>query len=108
MVRLGRLCRETGFNVAQTFPVAQLCKRQAAKMFGTRKCANAAIASIAIDDSRECCPRLEVTILLTIRNIPDRHMPLFNNTGRIILSKSLEREYKNDKQVGDCNESYFL
>ena len=56
VVQLGRLRRETGFDIAQAFPVGQLRKCQRAKVLGTREGANMIVAAVAFDYSRKGRP----------------------------------------------------
>jgi len=57
---LGRLRREAGLDVAEAFPVGQLGERQDAEVLGARERPHAAVAPVAVDDSREGRPRQEI------------------------------------------------
>ena len=60
VVQLGRLRGETRFDIAQALPVGQLRKRQSAKMFGARKCANTMIPVVPGHDPVKSFPRKNV------------------------------------------------
>jgi hypothetical protein len=56
VIELGGLRRQAGLDVSQALAIAQLGKRQDAKVFGARERADTVIATIARDDARECRP----------------------------------------------------
>ena len=60
MVQLGRLCRETGLDIAQTCPVGQLRKSQDTKLVVAGQGADALVAAITVDDSGEGGPGQKV------------------------------------------------
>lgn len=60
MIQLGRLGREASFDIAQAFPVGELCKSQDTKQFGTRKCANTVISIVSRHDPVKGFPRKKV------------------------------------------------
>ena len=56
VIQLGRLCRQTHLDVAQTLSVGQLRKGHAAELVGTGKRANPVIAPVALDNAMEGFP----------------------------------------------------
>src|SRR5687767_15589198 len=57
VIELRTLSLQTSFDVAQAFPVRQLCKRHAAKLVGTAEMPYSMIATIALHDSSKTLPR---------------------------------------------------
>ena len=51
---------QTGLDVSEVFPVGQLGDRQDAEVLGVRERPHAAVASVAVNDSRESRPRHEL------------------------------------------------
>ena len=60
VVELGRLCRETNFDVAQALPIGQLGEGHHAELLGARHRLHVAVAIAAIDDAMERLPGKEV------------------------------------------------
>ena len=60
VVKLGRLCRETNFDVAQTLPIGQLSEGHDSELFGARHRLHVAAAVALIDNAMETLPWQEV------------------------------------------------
>ena len=54
------LRQQTHLDIAQTFPISQLCKDQGAKLFRARERAHPSIALVPLEAALKCCPRQKI------------------------------------------------
>ena len=60
LVELGGLCRQTDFYIAQTLALGQLREGHHPELIGTGKRLHIPVATMSLDDARECSPRQKI------------------------------------------------
>jgi hypothetical protein len=90
VIELRHLYRQAGFDVAQTLPVSQLCKRHRSVLFGAGQRSRPVIAAIARDNLCERRPRHKIHELREQR-LADVHGRLPGKTQETVPAASSSR-----------------